>query len=808
MSQFNINNLVLDEITAAGELMFRNPDSGDTVKHKKATFQDLVDFLDAEGVGAGLPNYLSKKLEAWTDEAGWTLTEETVNPIDLEGTIKASVANGTAADVGFYQDVVISEIDKQRVLQLMCYFADSADTDFGKIDFEVLDKDDSDRVILEGNLLDFASLNNATGIYSFNATPQSTDNVNYRVRIKTNDAIAVQMDMFFSRFFLGQVSAFTGPLNGFEAGDRYDTTEAPVDGLNASGDLCLDGSTFNFVDYPDIQANLSKLTHYITDNGDGTFTTRKLSYETAWIYKADYRNTSMYISHGLDRNPADLIIKMLVSQAADGSTVQMEIGNNSNTADISGNPYGIQLMYPTANIKNDVVWYTSSYGVVYSVSGGGHSVLTTQGWYYKCVVKRPDAPAEGAYAYIRAKNQQTVELLAKQTSRKDYSQIVYDAIAPDTTVHLGPNGELPFNSSWDFNFSDFPEVNAGKAALIAAGKIIDNLDGTFTMQDISPALGWRTVSSGAPITTLAVGNGFYRVKIQSGTSRWTGIIKIEDQTNIFIGSWAADQTFSYQAGTWSSSLYNIYAIEKLEETAYAYLQTKSLSQIVMAENLNQPGYNGTVYRPTTQDISTADKTSGLDQYLSTGVNPKLDGWRIKLTWTGGNGTYAHIIDSSLNLWNEYVDLPPGDNSTTFAWCGYGSGGLELEKDEANSRWIVVTEGYFDKGVNGNGEWRAYTDKTLLFNAVRFLGYTGNAGYANVTWNFPIGIDYVDSSDLQIQLSRNTDEGADDERYLGGTGYRPGSTNNTTTVLYAWYSTSTTSFAGVAFSVNCQARWRD
>ena len=48
MADFNISDLLDDTIADAGQIMFRNPSAGATVKHKKATFDDLVTYLSTE----------------------------------------------------------------------------------------------------------------------------------------------------------------------------------------------------------------------------------------------------------------------------------------------------------------------------------------------------------------------------------------------------------------------------------------------------------------------------------------------------------------------------------------------------------------------------------------------------------------------------------------------------------------------------------------------------------------------------------------------------------------------------------------
>ncbi len=118
-----------------------------------------------------------------------------------------------------------------------------------------------------------------------------------------------------------------------------------------------------------------------------------------------------------------------------------------------------------------------------------------------------------------------------------------------------------------------------------------------------------------------------------------------------------------------------------------------------------------IMRLPTQDIITSNKTTDLSEFWSTGSNPLPDGARIHLSWAGGNASYLHkiVVPTGVNLVNDFVDMPPGDGVNTFDWCGYGKGGLTLVKDEANSRWIVETEGLYSITTIGDLTERFYAD---------------------------------------------------------------------------------------------------
>jgi len=350
---------------------------------------------------------------------------------------------------------------------------------------------------------------------------------------------------------------------------------------------------------------------------------------------------------------------------------------------------------------------------------------------------------------VRAIDVRSVELMKLQTNREDAGEKFDSYKAPDANG-LGKYSSLVFDSSFTHNWSDYPELLAIGATDLAM-YITDNGDGTFNMRDLSYDTGWvnRTDWTDKQITIAhnlgfnisdldiqivfssdgtdgnAVKEGIFGRVYASATpiNQHLGVSYFEINTNSLTLQTAVDGVRFIGAagneivlGSSTSYYYRIIVTRKdaPQEGTYAYLRTKSLSQVILAEINSQDGYNGSVYRPTVQDISAADKTTSLDQFLSTGSSPKLDGWRIKVTWKDGDATYAHKFTSSLNLANEYVDLPAGDNSATFAWCGYGSGGLTLVKDEVNSQWIVETEGCFDKGENvGGASFSQWVNRVLM-----------------------------------------------------------------------------------------------
>ena len=145
-----------------------------------------------------------------------------------------------------------------------------------------------------------------------------------------------------------------------------------------------------------------------------------------------------------------------------------------------------------------------------------------------------------------------------------------------------------------------------------------------------------------------------------------------------------------------------------------YVSYYPFGDYVEAEDFTQLA---TGIRLATKDISSANQTTDLSVYGPGGSAHMQDGGKIHVSWTGGDATYYHkfTTTSGWTIKSNFVDLAAGDGSSTYAWCGYGTGGLTLVKDEANSRWIVETEGCFDKGRNSQGRWSYYTDRNGILS---------------------------------------------------------------------------------------------
>jgi hypothetical protein len=114
------------------------------------------------------------------------------------------------------------------------------------------------------------------------------------------------------------------------------------------------------------------------------------------------------------------------------------------------------------------------------------------------------------------------------------------------------------------------------------------------------------------------------------------------------------------------------------------------------------------------DISSANGSIDLTQFELGGANELPAGSTVKGSWFGGDATYYCKPVSGGKFYNDFIPagLAPGDGSTTFAWNGYGNGGLRLRLRENKLDWDVLTEGCFDKGVANSTTFQQFTSKDL------------------------------------------------------------------------------------------------
>ena len=115
------------------------------------------------------------------------------------------------------------------------------------------------------------------------------------------------------------------------------------------------------------------------------------------------------------------------------------------------------------------------------------------------------------------------------------------------------------------------------------------------------------------------------------------------------------------------------------------------------------------------DISASNGSIDLTQFELGGANELPAGSTVKGSWFGGDATYYCKPVSGGKFYNDFIPagLAPGNGSSTFAWNGYGNGGLRWRLRENQLDWDVLTEGCFDKYRSLYDWFEQKTNKTLL-----------------------------------------------------------------------------------------------
>lgn len=95
-------------------------------------------------------------------------------------------------------------------------------------------------------------------------------------------------------------------------------------------------------------------------------------------------------------------------------------------------------------------------------------------------------------------------------------------------------------------------------------------------------------------------------------------------------------------------------------------------------------------RPAALNISEGPQVTNLSVYEAGGASEKPNGFKIKVSWTGGNKTYSHLFTGTTYTIG---------GLTIANWAGYGTGSLTLQLDKTNGNWNILTDGIFDKFVS-------------------------------------------------------------------------------------------------------------
>ena len=744
----------------------------------------VVSSGSGSGGGEGLPNYLVTQAYAFTVDTGFTVANDLSTPIDLNGSL---IVNKDAADrngTGFYQDAIISKIDQSSVLQLAFEIASDNVND---LSVKILDEDDSEAVLYDEVISNIAVKNFNSGIWTFSDWINTSANANLRVYFYVNNTSTSAMEWLISGVSLGEPYRLSIPNEGLRAGQlKYDSAETPVDGKNSLGHLCLNGSTFNWSDYHDLYEDKDNLVLYLTDNEDGTFTTRKLSNKTGWTSNSTWALTSFSFNHGVGMKFPFLRVKFLLSATGsdDDSFEIIDITRKYSSTSVNEDTARGLVCYNTD--ENNIIIYTATYGVNYINPSGGLGSLSTETYYYNIVVERPDAPPEGSYAYIIPTHQRTIDLVKKQTSRDDAGEMFYKTEVSNVTTGLDTSGNPVFDSSFTHSWSDFPELEAQKTRNEGI-YTHDNGDGTFHLMDLKYDTGWVlnsdwtnlrftvTHNLGLPLTKLRVlfslstdgteANAMlfdcltrsFDSASPSAVDQRSGYMTYAINDNSFEIQTGADGLLLLTKGTggWTAIISNSYyykvVVERPDapvEGSYAYLRTKSLSTLIMAELAGQSGYLGTIYNGGTYDISTADATLPWSKYELGGTEQKKVGFTVEFKWNGGDGTYECSHDSSGLFYNKFFQSgkTPGDGSTTHAFCGHGDGGLIGRLRDNLTDWDILTEDCFDVYLTGttnqNGYVYQYSNGDRIYEGWDYIQGDGSGDQLSKESTLPITLNNV------------------------------------------------------------------
>ena len=105
-------------------------------------------------------------------------------------------------------------------------------------------------------------------------------------------------------------------------------------------------------------------------------------YETNWTANSDWTNAEFLITHNLNANLSDMIVKFYVStDGTEANAFEPIIGDSS-----TGNR-GCSFFQASAN---QIYVQTGTGGLTYIRDDGTHLALTTESYYYKVVVYKPD----------------------------------------------------------------------------------------------------------------------------------------------------------------------------------------------------------------------------------------------------------------------------------------------------------------------------------------------------------------------------------------------------------------------------------
>jgi hypothetical protein len=795
-----------DAVISDDGAYFRDIDHGVVAARKiYADGLDVVPaYIGGSGGGEGLPNYLGTGISDWDLDTGVSVALNTTDPLEVDGDMLATFTTVSSGD-GFYQDITLNETDLNSLLQLKGYIKlDTAS--LAELDLKVLNQSETTE-FYSATLEDIVTYNPASGIYEFNVIYNTTDEPAVRFKIAANTTVTGTFQ--FVGWSMGAPFFYTAPSGYDQAGKMYYSAEAPSSGLNEAGDLCFDGSTnHSWADYPDLAEKQTDLENagLVVDNGDGTFYCPALIYESGDVAVSSWLDLTELVTHNLGYDIDNLDISLKVKPS--GSSLYYDLINVVRIIDTSSSAdytRGVIVSSYSSDSENAVIIQSGADGVYYFNSSGNVAVMTTGG-YYNIRIARKGAPPNGSYAYLKSQNLRTVDLLAKQTNREDAGCMYYDYEAP--TSGKNRMGDLCFDGSTSNAWSEYPELYAVRASLADA---LDSDDGTnFVLKEIAPTLGWNTVWTGSNTEGTFVANtfgeGVFKVTVgyaASSTTTYTGFIDTNDigsgGTPSYVASsgillkGVSDYTAliraEYVSGSGFQVNYNgsytdarLFKIEKLESIGYMYLRSKSLATVILGRLQKGEGYDYPK-ELTASDISTSDANTDLSIYELGGAQEQKVGFTITKRWYGGDATYAHNFDGSGDFYsNAFPEgKTPGDGTTTYYCCGYGTGGLTVRLKADRQSWDIVTDEDFDlckisdSGNNVNRVVTQYVDQTIEID--------GNWENASTAISTTYGTSLYRSAVQTIVFGFTLDS------------LLSVSTGNTNSNAYAWHTTKDWSTTG-------------
>lgn len=110
------------------------------------------------------------------------------------------------------------------------------------------------------------------------------------------------------------------------------------------------------------------------------------------------------------------------------------------------------------------------------------------------------------------------------------------------------------------------------------------------------------------------------------------------------------------------------------------------------------------------DISGADQGYTLPNAINAGEQG------IRISWSGGDGTYSLTITGTINGYS--------------SWVGQGEGSITIYSDGTD--WYADHEGVFDSGTFANGYW----ERTIAGNQ-HCRSRRNNTAGGTATWTFPL-----------------------------------------------------------------------